>query len=209
MEKHIYLVRHGESESNADGIHRGKEAELTELGRAQAEAVAERIERIGVEAVLSSDFRRAIDTAEAIAKRLGITRKESELFGEWLEPSASMGKHKDTPEAREVKTALYDETAHDHFQHSDEETFPQLVARAKAAIRLLEEHPASTICVVTHGNFLRIMTGTILFKDSFTRPIFVAMCLRLLTRNTGITGLRHTQEFGWQLMHWNDSAHFG
>lgn len=36
MAKHIYFVRHGESESNAEKIHRGVDTPLTGKGRKQA-----------------------------------------------------------------------------------------------------------------------------------------------------------------------------
>jgi len=82
MEKHIYFMRHGESESNVDGIYRGKEAKLTETGRKQASTAAGRIEKIGVEAIISSVFPRAHDTAVIIGERIGITTEPNDLFGE-------------------------------------------------------------------------------------------------------------------------------
>jgi len=60
MEKHVYLVRHGQSDSNVDGVYRGRDAVLTDTGREQARIVAERIERIGVKALITSKFPRAV-----------------------------------------------------------------------------------------------------------------------------------------------------
>ena len=67
------LIRHGESVGNLEWRLLGhKEFPLTDRGRAQAELVAQRLAGMEVAAVYSSPLRRAWDTAEAIARRLGL-----------------------------------------------------------------------------------------------------------------------------------------
>ena len=64
----IYLVRHGETVDNARQIMQGQtQGELNEQGRKQAHQVAERLKKESVDAVVASDLRRAIQTAEIIA----------------------------------------------------------------------------------------------------------------------------------------------
>jgi phosphohistidine phosphatase SixA len=69
----IYLVRHGESDWNADGIRHGREDRpLTANGAAQAWAAARRVLPHVVEPViLTSPLRRAHDTARIIAIAAG------------------------------------------------------------------------------------------------------------------------------------------
>ncbi|MXX93645.1 MAG: histidine phosphatase family protein [Chloroflexi bacterium] len=63
----IIMVRHGETEGNLDDKSQGHfDAQLTERGRIQAEAVAERLSDTQFDAVYSSDLQRALDTAKAI-----------------------------------------------------------------------------------------------------------------------------------------------
>ena len=63
----LFLVRHGETQGNIDDKAQGfTDAPLTELGRLQAKAVAERLSDINFTAVYSSDLQRALDTAKAI-----------------------------------------------------------------------------------------------------------------------------------------------
>ena len=63
----IYLVRHGETQGNLDDKAQGHlDVPLTETGRLQAKAVAERLNDIEFDAVYSSDLKRAFDTAKAI-----------------------------------------------------------------------------------------------------------------------------------------------
>lgn len=64
----LILVRHGQSEGNAAGIVQGwLDVPLSALGRAQAEATGRRLAGEPLAAVYSSDLRRALETAEALA----------------------------------------------------------------------------------------------------------------------------------------------
>lgn len=67
----ILLVRHGQSEWNADGRWQGQaDPALSELGRLQARAAARSIGTVDV--IVASPLERATDTAEIIAGELGI-----------------------------------------------------------------------------------------------------------------------------------------
>lgn len=85
----LFLVRHGETEWNREMRTQGsRDIHLTERGLWQAERVSERLLGEGIEAVYSSDLKRAYYTARAIADRLGIGVKVSPDFremnlGEW------------------------------------------------------------------------------------------------------------------------------
>ncbi|MDD2657456.1 MAG: histidine phosphatase family protein [Candidatus Pacebacteria bacterium] len=209
MEKHIYFVRHGESEENLTRIHIGASAQLTDTGKEQSLIVAERIQRIGVEALISSPFARASDTATPIALRLGVALELNEFLGEWLEPSMLAGLHIDDPKRKSVREEIRAAVEDHEYRHADEETFSELVVRANTVIRMLEEHPASRICVVTHGGFLRIIIGAMLFGTGFTKKDFVVFLNRLQTSNTGITYVKRDETLGWRLVTWNDISHFG
>jgi broad specificity phosphatase PhoE len=70
----LWLVRHGESTWNTQGLAQGHrdDAELTAHGAAQAAAVAEQFRGVSVSAVYSSDLRRALQTADAFSAVLGL-----------------------------------------------------------------------------------------------------------------------------------------
>src|SRR6478672_11842909 len=85
----LLLVRHGETPTTgmvlpgrAPGLH------LSDLGRAQAERVAERLAGLSVDAVYSSPLERAMETADPTAARAGLEVKQDAGllecdFGEW------------------------------------------------------------------------------------------------------------------------------
>lgn len=69
----ILLLRHGQSTWNAEGRWQGwADPPLSPAGRTQAAAAAVLLAGHGIEAVASSDLRRARETAEIIADALGI-----------------------------------------------------------------------------------------------------------------------------------------
>lgn len=73
METVLFLVRHGETVDNARQIMQGQtQGCLNEKGREQARVVAERLAAEPVDAIVASDLRRAIQTAEMIAEPHGL-----------------------------------------------------------------------------------------------------------------------------------------
>jgi len=75
---HLWLVRHGQTDWNAQGRWQGQTPDappLNATGLAQAQAVAEQLavqDGLTFAAIYSSDLLRARQTAEAIAQRLGL-----------------------------------------------------------------------------------------------------------------------------------------
>jgi broad specificity phosphatase PhoE len=70
----VLLVRHGESDWNARGLIQGHSdvPRLTERGRTQARAAAELLREFDVSSIVSSDQRRAHQTALIISDSLGV-----------------------------------------------------------------------------------------------------------------------------------------
>ena len=73
FERPFYFLRHGETDLNARQLIAGSiDTELTELGRRQALDAADALADEPITAIYSSPLRRARDTAEPIATRLGL-----------------------------------------------------------------------------------------------------------------------------------------
>ena len=62
----IFLIRHGETESNARRIVQTPDTPLSERGMAQADLLGQRLAKGGVERILSSDLSRASMTAKQL-----------------------------------------------------------------------------------------------------------------------------------------------
>ncbi len=102
MRRRIFLVRHCQSEANADGRLEGKgDSPLSDGGRRQAAAVAAFIatQALGEATLIASSQARAIATAAAIAKACGWTASHDHRIREgelgWMEDIsyADVGRH--------------------------------------------------------------------------------------------------------------------
>jgi broad specificity phosphatase PhoE len=148
----FYFVRHGESEANAARRFAGRsDSPLTAKGRRQADAVADELEKVPFDRVVSSDLSRTRDTAEVIARRHGVPVEVVPALRE-IDVGDRTGKPFD--EARGLP-----EWRDDGFvAWPGGETLEQVLSRTLAAIdRLARENPGKTICVVGHGGVNRIL----------------------------------------------------
>lgn len=70
----LYLVRHGETDSNLNGIlHGNTDVPLNEKGRGQAQLIAARLAELShLDRIVSSPLQRALNTARAIQQATGL-----------------------------------------------------------------------------------------------------------------------------------------
>jgi broad specificity phosphatase PhoE len=215
--KTIYLVRHGESAENVGHTLQGDASPLTELGRSQALAVAARCARLSADAIVSSTMLRARETAHAVAEATGISMETSELFVERRFPTSVVGKESNDSEVR----ALMDQWSASMYAEGDRvedgESFELIKQRAIDALSYLEEHPAKSIILVSHGFFMRAMMAVIIFGNDLTGAELKKLSYALRTKNTGISVLTHSETVerawedspGWKIRVFNDHAHLG
>ncbi|HYQ30277.1 MAG TPA: histidine phosphatase family protein [Polyangiaceae bacterium] len=162
----IFLARHGETEWNRIGRWQGRtDIPLSEVGRAQARTLAERVRDCGVSEIFTSDLSRARETGEIVAEVLGVTRLGIDPrlgergFGcfEGLTREECAERH---PEA----WARY--RADRRSTPTDAEPQEQVVARMIAALTAVAKSSerAGHVLVVSHGaairSFLHTITGT-------------------------------------------------
>jgi len=84
----FFVLRHGEAEHNLKGVlasgpeEEGKVSHLTEEGRSQAERAAKKLAQKKINIIFTSPYRRAVETAEIIAKRIKVKVVEDERLRE-------------------------------------------------------------------------------------------------------------------------------
>ena len=87
--RRLVMLRHGQTEYNLGSRMQGQlDTELTELGRAQAVAAAAALAKHQPLLIVSSDLRRAYDTAVALEERTGLPvhaddRLRETHLGDW------------------------------------------------------------------------------------------------------------------------------
>jgi len=142
MARHLYLVRHCEST--------GQEASapLTTVGHTQARLLADHLESVGADLLVSSPYTRAQQSVAPLAQRLDLPVE--------LDPRL----------AERVLSA----TPLQHWREAIRQSFEELdlawpggesshvaMARGRAAIDALLARPARVLVVVTHGNLMTLI----------------------------------------------------
>ncbi|MCS7003661.1 MAG: histidine phosphatase family protein, partial [Dehalococcoidia bacterium] len=160
----LYLIRHGESEWNAQLRIQGHlGGGLTPRGRAQAHATGRRLLRERIGALFSSDLARAVETAEIIGQLLEAPVNRDPRLRE-RDMGAFSGLVWDDVVQR------YPTRWRDVFQ--GDAAAPDGESRADVARRmatfaraLLDDPPAVRVAVVGHGGSLRSLIAWLLGLD--------------------------------------------
>lgn len=209
--KRVYFVRHAESEANVARLHGGAHHPLSEKGQKQAEFIAERCAQLPLQVLFASNFVRAQQTGEVIAKRTGLRLQTADDLHEVEMPSHFMERRFDTPEAIEMEAQLIESMA-PGVRHSDEENFDEMILRAGRVLSWLADCTEDHVGIVTHGLFLRCIVGRAIFGPEVSSREMLALWRGLKTENTGLTILEYrpdTPKALWRVFVWNDHTHLG
>jgi broad specificity phosphatase PhoE len=184
-----FLVRHGESASNADASVVSLPVEagdrLTERGFEQSRVLGRSLRDAGVTELISSPMRRARETAAAIGEELGL---EPEIDDEIYELKESEDYGVLAVEEQKLRRWSVRMTAHpDDPGHSEGgESFDQVRQRARSfGARLAERDSQALPLVVTHGIFLRFFLMDNVLGDAFN-PGMAERLWNLRTANCGV-----------------------
>jgi len=205
----IYFVRHGESASNFAKRRQGASDELSEVGKKQAEIVAKRFKTIPIDMIMASHYKRAHQTAEAIAQAIEKPVVINDLLHEVKQPTETIGLSWDDPECIRIVELCKTNISDPEWHYSDEENFFDLRNRAIKFIDSLPKLEFENIAVVTHGLFLVVLVMVMKFRENFTPEMYQSFKNYFYMNNTGITVCDNTYNDEWWLMTWNDYAHLG
>ena len=136
----LLLVRHGETDWNAEGRLQGHtDRPLSDYGRRQARALAEELADEPLDALYASDLARARETAEIVGARLGLPVV--------LEPDLrekNWGTWEGLTPTERAEVEFVGESTEQHEERT-----------LGALRRIAERHPGGRILVVTHGGSVR------------------------------------------------------
>lgn len=148
----LYIVRHGETKENLQRILQGHmPGNLTEKGKEQVRKAAELLSKNGTKftRIVSSDLKRALDSAQIIADKLNLPIIPMEILRE-----RDWGKFTGMPIADAMDKYRVDGKW--VFPEGTTETEDGIYERASKALEELHKLFADeTIIVVTHGQFAR------------------------------------------------------
>jgi len=148
----LFLIRHGETEGNALRIVQHPHIPLSPRGVTQAERLALRLAREDVTRIVSSDYARAMTTAEHLQRATGAPLAIEPLLRE-----RNFGDLRGTPYA-ELGIDMF---ALDYAPPNGETwpMFHERVDRAWARVQELAASTSGSLAVVTHGLVCRSLAA--------------------------------------------------
>jgi probable phosphoglycerate mutase len=199
----VVLIRHGSAQHSTPDqplelIQGQSDPALTELGRDQALAVAERLSAATPEAIFVTPLRRTQETAGPLAERLGIEpvvlpELREVYLGDWegqLNHRASSGDSL----TREVFAAERWDVI------PNAEPMEEFAARVRRGMELLVEAagPDGTTLAIVHGGVISEVCSQVTGATAFAF---------LYAENGSLTRLMCLPSGKWTLLAFNDTAH--
>ena len=160
----LFLIRHGETEGNALRIVQHPHIPLSPRGVVQAERLAERLAGEGIASIVTSDYARAMATAERLQRATG-----APLIVEPLLRERNFGDLRGRPYAE----LGFDMFEPDYAQPIGETwtVFHERVDRAWARVQELAAAGGGRLAVVTHGLVCRSLAARhLVLADGETAP---------------------------------------
>jgi broad specificity phosphatase PhoE len=161
----VFLVRHGATPWNIEKRAQGHaDIDLNEEGRKQAAAVATELAHEELSAVYSSDLKRALDTASAIANTHGL---EVTVDPDFREIDQGEWEGLTTDEIRARWPELWGPNRHYNPRPGGESPQEVKERSLRALAKAVQAHPDAAIAVVSHGGTIRWISAEALGYDDY------------------------------------------
>ena len=204
---HVLLLRHGQTDANATGVLQGHQpTPLNELGLLQALRLADRVARHApkVTAIVSSDLRRAVQTADAVSAACGFAPSYDPS---WRERGFG------TFEGKHVGERDTWRAAHGDTDPPGGESVAAFRARVRRALEETANHyaRAPAVAVVTHGGpigvILRMLADGTLPSSPANGPLDLAGAPNCSVLELVREPTQDPAGFAWRVACLNDVSH--
>lgn len=149
----VYFVRHGETAYNRKRVHQDGTVPLSDRGREQVLKAADALKQFPITKVITSDYARARESADAVGRTLGLLPEENPLFREVLRPSVLFHTPHYSFLTARVGLAMMRNIRNPDWHYDDEENLHDLKRRVAAAVNYLKslESEHEHVAVVSHA----------------------------------------------------------
>jgi probable phosphomutase (TIGR03848 family) len=178
----LLLIRHGANELQESHVVAGwtPEVHLNEAGRAQVQALAQRLASVKLAAVYASPLERTMETAEAVAAPHDLPVVVREDLGE-----VRVGRWTGQPLEKLRKRRLWRKVQFvpSGMRFPGGESFQEVQARAVAELeRVCAEHPKQTVAVISHADVIKAVVAYYvgLHLDLFQRLVIAPASLTVV-----------------------------
>ena len=189
MTKHFYIFRHGETELNWQKRWQGSgmDYDLTELGVAQAQDLAQKLQGKGIEKIYSSPLVRALHTAQEVGKVLGV---EVEVRQDLRECFYGKAEGMLIADLRAQVPEIVNNWQNPNFmdiRFEGGESKKEALDRVLAELKKIEQEPQNTVGIAVHGGTMAALLNH--FGFEFDKiPNCGTFCLVVDEKNAKVVG---------------------
>lgn len=204
--KTIYIIRHGETESNKNGIFRGRlDIPLSKAGEKQAKDLRKYFKDKCVDIVFTSPLSRAVKTAEIAFPKNEIIRTENLNnldLGMWK------GMEKDKLKKRSPKLWKKWIESPEKIIFPKGESIADVYIRVEKFLSIIKEIKEKSIAVVSHRSVNKIILAACIgLKENYFWKFHLDNCsvsIILFEKKRGFTifKLNHTDHLTHTVMEW-------
>jgi probable phosphoglycerate mutase len=152
----LLLIRHAVTETTGTILYgQSPGLSLSDRGREQAAALAERLEPVPIAALYASPLERCVETAEPIAAAAGL---KVDLVPGLMEADAGEWTGRKLAELRRLKAWRGVMAAPSRFRFPGGESMLEVETRVVSAVdSIVAEHPEGVVAVVAHADPIRLL----------------------------------------------------
>lgn len=171
--KHIYFIRHGETEKNHRWIHQGPDEPLTPRGEEQVKRLIAFIQDEQIDTLVSSNYLRARQTADMISAVLGFNYSIAPSVREFGRPIKIYDRHHLSLPSLRYFFDLYRHRMDLLWDKEGAENLVHVRERVHDARLMLEEIEGKRIAVISHRIFMTMFTETVCYDKPLSLFKFI------------------------------------
>jgi 2,3-bisphosphoglycerate-dependent phosphoglycerate mutase len=204
LSTHVLLIRHGQSEGNAERRFGGHTATpLSPRGRRQAQATARALKDEELTAIYSSDLARAVETAQPLANAIGLPVNSTTAF---RERSVGVMEGLTFENAAQQHPEQYAALLRRDFEHvlTGGESYRQLLDRAWQKLdEIIEENKGGKLAVFSHTGTICILALHLMgaLDAPELKPVWIT------SANCGVTRFELRDDGLVRVLTLNDTRH--
>jgi 2,3-bisphosphoglycerate-dependent phosphoglycerate mutase len=204
LSTHVLLIRHGQSEGNAERRFGGHTATpLSPRGRRQAQATARALKDEELTAIYSSDLARAVETAQPLANLIGLPVNSTTAF---RERSVGVMEGLTFENAAQQHPEQYAALLRRDFEHvlTGGESYRQLLDRAWQKLdEIIEENKGGKLAVFSHTGTICILALHLMgaLDAPELKPVWIT------SANCGVTRFELRDDGLVRVLTLNDTRH--
>jgi broad specificity phosphatase PhoE len=208
--KHIYLIRHGQTNANRKLRHQNPNEPLSLLGRKQAEQAGLFLKTQSIDTLVCSSFTRARETAEIIGRELHLPLAAFDSLVEFRRPNYLYNKSHVSVGSMIYIARLFFHRENPVWNDDGAENMFAVRNRVEDAKRMLTELEGERILAVSHAIFMDMFVTIACQDKKLTAFEFIGGLLNFKkTPNTGIIHLTYDENApvgvcSWQLIEFID-----